>query len=112
MRYQPLGDQRLGMRVDGRGGIDQDQDLRVEPEHSCQNHPLSLAAGQSTTTLVDPALPTSVRTSEDILCRGDAEHRLGLGEAETSVRIDGRLQRACEDLTCTIGRASCRERVL
>ena len=84
------------------GWIDQDQDLGVEPEHSCQHDPLPLAAGQSAATLVDATLPTSMRTGEHIFRRGNTQHRLGLGEAETSVRIDGGLQRAREDLACGI----------
>src|SRR4029453_13991454 len=102
MCHQPLGDQRLSMRIDRRGGFDQDQDLGVEPQHPRQHHSLPLPSGQAASPFIDPTLPTAVRAGENILGRGDTQYSLGRVEAEPPVRIDGRLQRAGENLACTV----------
>jgi hypothetical protein len=99
MGHQPLGDQGLGMRIDRRRRVDQDQNLRVEAQRSCQYHALSLAAGQPATTLVDPSLPASLQAGKHVLGRGHAQRRLSLGKAQTSMRIKHRLQRTGKYLT-------------
>ena len=88
MRDQPLGDQRLGVRVHRRRRLDQDQDLRVEPERPSQHHPLTLAAGQPAAALVDPTLPAAGQAVEDVLGRSGVQRRLGLRQAQPAVRID------------------------
>ena len=48
----PLGDARLGVRVDRGGRLDQDQHVGVRPERTGQDHPLPLAAREPAPALV------------------------------------------------------------
>jgi hypothetical protein len=87
---EPARDHRLGVGVDRRCRLDQHQDLWVRAKRPGQDQPLPLATGQPARTLVDPALPATRESLEDILRRSRVQRQLGLLQRQPSARIDNR----------------------
>ena len=76
-RGQPLGDPRLGVGVDGRGRLDEQQHLRVGEQRAGQHEPLPLAPGERAAALGDPRAAArragpSTTSSADAACSARA----------------------------------------
>ena len=70
---QPRGDPGLGVGVDGRGRLDEHEDLRVGGEDAGQDQPLPLAAGERAAALGDDRVHAVGERLEDVLGRGGGE---------------------------------------
>ena len=70
---QPGGDPGLGVGVDGRGRLDEHEDLRVGGEDAGQDQPLPLAAGERAAALGDDRVHAVGERLEDVLGRGGGE---------------------------------------
>ena len=86
------GDPGLGVGVDGRGGLDEDEHLRVGGEGAHEHEPLALATGQAAAALLELALPAAGQRVEDVVGRRGVEGPLGLLAAQPAERVDGRAQ--------------------
>ena len=95
---EALGDAGLGVRVDGRGRLDEHEDSGVGGEGAREHEPLALAAGQAAAALVEHALPAAGERVEDVLGGGGVQGLLGLLAGQHAERVDGVLQGAGEEL--------------
>jgi hypothetical protein len=61
---QPGRDPRLGVRVDRRGRLDENQDLRIGGQRPGQHQPLPLPAGERTAALGDDLVDRAIEAIE------------------------------------------------
>ena len=89
---EAAGDAGLGVGVDGRGGLDEHEDVRVGGEGAHEHESLSLPAGQSAAALLELALPPAREGVEDVVGSGGVQCQLGLLARQPAERVDGRAQ--------------------
>lgn len=89
VRDQPGRDPRLGVGVDGRGGLDEAQHVGVGDEGASEHDALPLAAGQPAALLVDGSLPPTGQRVEDVLGARRDEGSLRLPAGVRAPRVDG-----------------------
>ena len=98
VRPEPLSDPGLGVRVDGRGRLDEDEDLRVGGERAHEDESLPLPAGEAAAALVETALPAAGQRVEDVLAGCRVEGELGLRAGQAAEGVDRVAKGAGEDL--------------